>query len=71
MTTLSTRLAAIVEALPLTPGIRVLEIGGGPGATAKAVIERIDDGHTLMIDRSANSIALAGRSAAPRSTPAS
>ncbi|MDR5701848.1 hypothetical protein [Agromyces aerolatus] len=34
---LSARLAAIVEALPLRPGMRVLEIGGAPGAAARAV----------------------------------
>jgi len=59
MSTLSPRLEAIVGALPLAPGMRVLEIGGGPGAAAKAVAARIGDGHVLMIDRSAKSIALA------------
>ncbi|MTI89705.1 MAG: SAM-dependent methyltransferase, partial [Balneolaceae bacterium] len=34
---LSQRLSAIVEALPLKPGLRVLEIGCGPGAAARAV----------------------------------
>jgi hypothetical protein len=33
---LSHRLAAIVEALPLRPESRVLEIGCGPGAAARA-----------------------------------
>jgi hypothetical protein len=42
---LSRRLTAIVDALPLRPGIRVLEIGCGSGATARAVANRIGDGH--------------------------
>ena len=56
---LSPRLAAIVEALPLRPGLRVLEIGCGPGAAARAVVQRIADGHVLGIDRSSRAIALA------------
>ncbi|HEX8360216.1 MAG TPA: class I SAM-dependent methyltransferase [Longimicrobium sp.] len=53
---LSARLAEIVEALPLRPGMRVLEIGCGPGAAARAVASRIGDGHVLAIDRSARTI---------------
>jgi protein-L-isoaspartate O-methyltransferase len=64
MSALSPRLAAIVEALPLRPGIRVLEIGGAPGAAAKAVAERIGDGHILVIDRSATGVAQIRRNAA-------
>lgn len=60
---LSARLAAIVDALPLQPGWRVLEIGCGPGAAARAVAARLVDGQVLGIDRSATAIALA-RSAA-------
>ncbi|XXX77446.1 class I SAM-dependent methyltransferase [Sorangium sp. So ce134] len=56
---LSPRLAAIVEALPLRPGLRVLEIGCGPGVAARAVAKRIGDGHVLGIDRSAKAIAQA------------
>lgn len=64
MTALSPRLAAIVEALPLQPGMRVLEVGGAPGAAAKAACERIaPGGHILVIDRSAKGIALVERSA--------
>ncbi len=59
MTTLSPRLRAIVDALPLRPGMRVLEIGGGSGAAARAVASRIGEGQVLMIDRSAKSVALA------------
>lgn len=57
---LSPRLAAIVDALPLQPGMRVLEIGCGPGAAARAVAERVGEaGHVLAIDRSATAIAQA------------
>jgi SAM-dependent methyltransferase len=58
-TDLSSRLAAIVEALPLSPGLRVLEIGCGPGVAARAVAERLGKGHVLGIDRSAKAIAQA------------
>jgi precorrin-6B methylase 2 len=50
---LSPRLAAIVDALPLTPDARVLEIGCGPGAAARAVAARLGTGHVVAIDRSA------------------
>lgn len=56
---LSPRLAAIVQALPLRPGLRVLEIGCGPGAAAREVARQIGNGHVLGIDRSAKAIAQA------------
>ena len=56
---LSPRLQAIVDALPLTPRSRVLEIGSGPGAAARAVAGRVPHGHVLAIDRSERAIALA------------
>jgi SAM-dependent methyltransferase len=56
---ISARLAAIVDALPLRPGLRVLEIGCGPGAAARAVARKIGHGHVLAIDRSAKAVALA------------
>ena len=58
-TGLSARLAALVDALPFRPGMRVLEIGCGPGAAAREIARRIGDGHVLAIDRSAKSIAQA------------
>ncbi|NUL45834.1 SAM-dependent methyltransferase [Cellulosimicrobium funkei] len=62
---LSQRLAEIVDALPLKPGMRVLEIGGAPGAAARAVCERIaPGGHILVIDRSTKGIAQTERIAA-------
>lgn len=53
---LSARLQAIVEALPIRPGLRVLEIGCGPGAAARAIAARIGNGHILAIDRSPKAI---------------
>ena len=58
-TEISARLASIVDALPLRPGLRVLEIGCGPGVAARAVARRISHGHVLAIDRSARAVALA------------
>ncbi|GLQ52789.1 SAM-dependent methyltransferase [Devosia nitrariae] len=59
MPALSPRLAAIVDALPLRPGLRVLEIGCGPGAMAREIAARIGDGHVLAVDRSATAVAQA------------
>lgn len=62
---LSDRLRAIVEALPLRPGLRVIEIGCGPGAMARAIAQRVTagaggrHGHVLGLDRSAKAIAQA------------
>ncbi|MFN3288012.1 MAG: SAM-dependent methyltransferase, partial [Sphingomonadaceae bacterium] len=55
----------MVDALPLRPGLRVLEIGCGPGAAARAVAHRVGDGFVLAIDRSPRAIAqaLAGSTA--------
>lgn len=66
MADLSERLRAAVEALPLRPGLRVLEIGCGPGAAARAVARRIGDGQVLAIDRSAKAIAQARALAGPQ-----
>jgi cyclopropane fatty-acyl-phospholipid synthase-like methyltransferase len=55
----SPRLAAIARALPLQPDSRVLEIGCGPGALARAIAARLSNGHILAIDRSASAIAQA------------
>jgi SAM-dependent methyltransferase len=55
----SPRLAAIVDALPLHPGMRVLEIGCGPGVAAREVARRLRGGHVLGIDRSQKAITLA------------
>jgi precorrin-6B methylase 2 len=61
---LSPRLEAIVDALPLRPGLRVIEIGCGPGAAAREVADRVGPhGHVLAFDRSAKSIARLSQSA--------
>lgn len=56
---LSPRLAEIVDALPLAPDMRVLEIGCGSGAAARAVAARLTTGRVLAIDCSAKAIAQA------------
>lgn len=63
MEKLSARLLELVEALPLRNGLRVLEIGCGPGAAAREIARRIGDGHVLAIDRSAKAIQLAEKAA--------
>lgn len=55
----SPRLRAVVDALPLVPGLRVLEVGGAPGAAARLVTRRVaPGGHVLVVDRSARGVAL-------------
>lgn len=56
---LSRRLRIVLEVLPLAPGMRILEVGCGPGALARAMAARIGDGHVLGIDRSERAIAQA------------
>ena len=55
-TKLSKRLLDIVNSLPLKEGLRVLEIGCGPGAAAREISRRIGNGHILAIDRSLKAI---------------
>jgi SAM-dependent methyltransferase len=59
---LSKRLNDIVLALPLKDRVRVLEIGCGPGAMAREMSEKINNGYILAIDRSSKAIqqAIAG-----------
>jgi SAM-dependent methyltransferase len=57
MAQLSPRLREVVDALPLRPGLRVIEIGCGPGAAAREVARRVaPEGHVLAVDRSAKAI---------------
>ncbi len=54
---LSARLQAVLDALPLVPGMRVLEVGAGPGALAREIAERVgDDGVVVACDRSATAV---------------
>lgn len=56
----SPRLRAVVDALPLHAGMRVLEIGGAPGAAARLVAQRVGpQGHVLVVDRSVRGVELA------------
>ncbi|GAC69655.1 methyltransferase domain-containing protein [Gordonia soli] len=64
---LSGRLSAAVDALPLSPGLRVVEIGCGPGAAAREIARRVGPrGAVLGIDRSAHAIATARSTQADR-----
>jgi SAM-dependent methyltransferase len=57
VTALSPRLREIVDALPLREGMRVIEIGCGPGAAAREVAIRVGtSGHVLAVDRSLRAI---------------
>ncbi|NBP68601.1 MAG: class I SAM-dependent methyltransferase [Cytophagia bacterium] len=55
---ISKRLADIVEALPIKKGMRILEIGCGPGVAARQIASRLrlDKGYVLAIDRSEKAI---------------
>lgn len=56
----SSRLIEIADALPLHTGMRVLEIGCGPGVLARLIAERFKGNvFVLGIDRSAAAIAAA------------
>lgn len=62
MADLSPRLAAVLEALPLRVGLRVLEVGCGPGALARAMAVRVGaTGYVLGVDRSPTAIQAAER----------
>lgn len=53
---ISPRLLEIINALPLKDGMRILEIGCGPGVMAREMTRMIDKGFVLAIDRSAKAI---------------
>lgn len=57
----SPRIADFVASLPLEPGMRVLEIGCGPGVAAREVCRRIGHGRVVAIDRSATAIRIAAQ----------
>ena len=60
---LSIRLEEIIDALPLNEGIRVLEIGCGPGAAAREIARRVENSYVLGVDRSKKAIQLAVKNA--------
>ena len=61
-TGISARLASAVNALPLTAGLRVLEIGCGPGVATRAAARIVAPGGVVVgIDRSAVAIRQAVR----------
>lgn len=62
---LSSRLAEILDVLPLRPGLRVLEIGGAPGPLARAIAVRVGPtGFVLVVDRSERGTAATERACA-------
>jgi SAM-dependent methyltransferase len=61
-TKISPRLAEIVDALPLKKGMRILEIGCGPGVAAREIVRRAENIYVLAIDRSAKAIQQAKKS---------
>jgi SAM-dependent methyltransferase len=61
---LSPRLQAVVDALPLRPGLRVVEVGGAPGAAAREVARRVaPGGFVLVVDRSPRGVEAVRRTA--------
>ena len=52
----SKRILEAVAALPLYPGVRVIEVGCGPGVAAREIIRRWPTAYVLGIDRSAKAI---------------
>ncbi|MBC9797495.1 class I SAM-dependent methyltransferase [Sinomicrobium weinanense] len=60
---ISNRLAEIVDALPLKNGIRVLEVGCGTGLAAREIVNRVENGYVLAVDRSPKAIAQATKNA--------
>ena len=53
---ISPRLLEIMNALPLKDGMRILEIGCGPGVMAREMSKKIDRGFVVAIDRSGKAI---------------
>ena len=62
MSKLSPRLQEILNALPIRPDSRILEVGCGPGALTRAVARMLTGGKIVAIDRSEKAIAQATKS---------
>ena len=62
VTTTSRRVRWAVGLLGLRADARVLEVGGGSGASARLVCEQLTTGHLLAVDRSAAATARISRS---------
>ncbi|MCH5596719.1 SAM-dependent methyltransferase [Niabella ginsengisoli] len=58
---ISSRLKEVVDALSLVDGMRVLEIGCGPGVAAREIVNRYKNVFVLAIDRSEKAIEKAKR----------
>jgi len=55
-TLVSPRIFAAINALPVQPGMRVLEVGCGPGVAAREIVRRWPGVYVLGIDRSEKAI---------------
>lgn len=64
MQKISNRLAEIIDALPIKEGMRILEIGCGPGVACREIVRRYKRVHVLGIDRSEKAIQQATSSSA-------
>lgn len=64
ITKISKRLFEIIEALPIDEGMRILEIGCGPGVAARAIVNRWDRVYVLAVDRSLTAVEQAEKNSA-------
>ncbi|KAB2967217.1 MAG: class I SAM-dependent methyltransferase [Zoogloea sp.] len=62
----SSRILEAIDALPLYEGVRVLEIGCGPGVAAREIVRRYPGAFVLGIDRSSAAIRQAVAGSGPQ-----